>query len=487
MHPGWWAVALPLGIVLIGTLWLRRPAWQVALAAMAVTAAAVLLADGGLVRSLPAAADGALLLSADAALVIVPGLLLNDLLRRSGAYDRILEWVAGWPVRPAVATVILTTGFGPALESITGFGVSLLVTVPVLLRLLPRRRALIASMLSLTIMPWGTAGLATRVAAELAGLDQTSVGLASSLCSFAVFPCFAAAVALVVAERPDRHRVLAVAVGLGLVFSAVLVGVNAVGLVPLAGVAAGAVTGLTGYLALVRRGRAPGPPSSSPPSSRAPDSRPPWGALAPYAVTIAVILAVRLIDYATAWGQDVSVRSGQVVFQPLLSPGIALLVAALALRAAFSGRATARAVGAGAWKPVTALFGFAATAQLMDASGTVSSIAALITHAGRAGFVAFAPLLAVGSGYLVGSNTGANALMVIAQAGIGRAYGEVAAVALQNSGAGHAVFASVPEVLLVLAIAGHGTRDEESTLLRFGFGMLAVVLAIMVTAAVIIS
>jgi lactate permease len=483
MHPGWWAVALPLGIVLIGTLWLRRPAWQVALVAMAVTAAAVLLADGALVRSLPAAAGGALLLSADAGLVIIPGLLLNDLLRHSGAYDRILEWVAGWPVKPAVAAVILTAGFGPALESITGFGVSLLVTVPVLLRLLPRRRALLASMLSLTIMPWGTAGLATRVAAELAGLDQTSVGLASSLCSFAVFPCFAAAVALVVAERPDRYRVLTVAVGLGLVFSAVLVGVNAAGLVPLAGVAAGAVTGITGYLVLVRRGvvrRGLVPREGQ-------GARPPWGALAPYAITIAVILAVRLIDYATSWGQDVSVRSGQVVFQPLLSPGIALLVAALALRGAASGRATLAAVAAGAWKPVTALFGFAATAQLMDVSGAVASIADLITRAGRAGFVVFAPLLAVGSGYLVGSNTGANALMVTAQAGIGRAYGEVAAVALQNSGAGHAVFASVPEVLLVLAVAGHGTRDEESMLLRFGFGMLAVVLAIMVAAALIIS
>lgn len=54
-----------------------------------------------------------------------------------------------------------------------------------------------------------------------------------------------------------------------------------------------------------------------------------------------------------------------------------------------------------------------------------------------------------------------------------------------NSGSGHAVFASVPETLLVLAVAGAGSRDEETRMLRFGFQLIGAVLVIMIAGATI--
>lgn len=52
-----------------------------------------------------------------------------------------------------------------------------------------------------------------------------------------------------------------------------------------------------------------------------------------------------------------------------------------------------------------------------------------------------------------------------------------------NSGSGHAVFASVPETLLVLAVAG--SRDEETRMLRFGFQLIGAVLVIMIAGATV--
>ncbi|BDY26687.1 hypothetical protein hbim_00602 [Mycolicibacterium mageritense] len=52
-----------------------------------------------------------------------------------------------------------------------------------------------------------------------------------------------------------------------------------------------------------------------------------------------------------------------------------------------------------------------------------------------------------------------------------------------KSGSGHAVFASVPETLS--AVAGAGSRDEETRMLRFGFHIIGAVLVIMIAGATI--
>ncbi|WP_183130254.1 L-lactate permease [Rhodococcus sp. SBT000017] len=465
-------VLVPAVIVVVGVLIVRRAAWQVALASVLAAAAmfAVVLGTAALVEASPPALEAGILLTADAGLIIFPGLLLNEVLRRNGTHATIVGWIERWPVSPATATVILTVGFAPALESITGFGVSLLVTVPVLLQLLPRAKALLASMLSLTIMPWGTAGLATTVAADLSGNTARDIGFQSSLFSAAIFPAFAIVTALLVSDRAERTRTIVVAAGLGVTFALVLIGMNFVGLVPLAGVTAGAVTGVLGYILLAARRQAA--------------TAPPWRALSPFLVVVALILVARVADAATGWGTAVALHAGRVSFEPLLSPGLALLIVSVGFGWRYVNVSAIRIAAQGGWKPLVALFGFAAAAQLMNYSGAVGDLAALVGRAGDIGFVVFVPLLAVISGYLVGSNTGANALMVIPQQNIGDFFGAgSAAVALQNSGAGHSIFASVPETLLVLAVAGKGTRDEETRMLRFGFKILGLVVLIMVIGA----
>lgn len=90
------------------------------------------------------------------------------------------------------------------------------------------------------------------------------------------------------------------------------------------------------------------------------------------------------------------------------------------------------------------------------------------------------PLLGALSGYLTGSNVGGNALMMTLQASLtdDKAL-RLAFSAIQNSAAGHAAFASMPIILLVLAIAGHGQRAEESDLVRFGLKILLLVVTLL--------
>ena len=58
--------------------------------------------------------------------------------------------------------------------------------------------------------------------------------------------------------------------------------------------------------------------------------------------------------------------------------------------------------------------------------------------------------------------------------------------AIQNSTAGHSVFASMPIILLVLAIAGPGEKSEESDLARFGLMTLLLILLVQTTSGLVL-
>src|SRR5437763_9324270 len=188
---------LPLTVVLLLTAVLRRPAHHAAWCGAAVTVALALLVPkfGFTGREVATGLGSAGLLTADAAMVILPGLYLNELLARRAVHDRLADWVARLPMPTTDKVALVVVGFAPALEALTGFGVSLLLTIPVLLALSPRPTALRQSMLSLNIMPWGTLGLATLVGATLAGQPLHALGQMSSLVSMAIFPVFGAVAA----------------------------------------------------------------------------------------------------------------------------------------------------------------------------------------------------------------------------------------------------------------------------------------------------
>jgi lactate permease len=141
--------------------------------------------------------------------------------------------------------------------------------------------------------------------------------------------------------------------------------------------------------------------------------------------------------------------------------------------------------------PSLAIAGYANVAQLMVASGMVRALIDVasqkLSHA--QGF-ALAPAIGILSGLLTGSNTAANALMVGTQAELGAHWGQAGLfAAMHSSGAGHAVFASIPMLVLVMAIAsenGHDlSREESSSLLRFALRLLPGIYVCVLLAALV--
>ncbi|MFC4334323.1 L-lactate permease [Salininema proteolyticum] len=468
------AAVSPLLIVLGLTALLRRPAHLASLSGLAATAVLLL--------AVPAFATGpdgwgrasaaAALITLSAAAVILPGLYLNQQLARRKVDRTLIEWTRSLPMSPPHKSALVVVALAPALESLTGFGVSLLVTVPLLLAMTDRPTAVKQSLLSMNIMPWGTLGLATIVGSSLAGQPATDLSLATAAVSAGVFPLFGALSAAMVAQQGKRASAVASGALLGGVFSTALLGLNATGVVELAGVGAGITTTAVGLLLFSGRRGIP---------------LPPWEAVRPYALLFGLVALVRLLPAAGVPHDALTVRSGDVSFDVLSSPGLALLATVLILgRGAVDGHLAGQA-GRRAWKPVTALAGFTFMAQLMVHSSMVDTIGRALPVTTVLGFLFASVLLGMASGYLTGSGVGGNALMMPLQANVGGQLGQpLLFSAVQNSAAGHTVFASMPIILLTLAIAGEGEKGEDTMLIRYSLAVTVGVYLVLAGGALVL-
>ncbi|NGN69594.1 transporter, partial [Streptomyces sp. A7024] len=210
----------PLVMVLGMITGLRRPAhWAAAAGVAAAVALIWWLPDFALPgNALAAGAGGAGLLVLNAAAVMLPGVYLSQVLTRHEVHRSLQEWVRGLPLPGPAKIALVVAGIAPTVESLTGFGVSLLVTVPVLLALAPPATALRQAMLGMNIMPWGTLGLATVIGAGLTGVGTGELGMATAVTSAMVFPVLTVWAALL--ARPRRWvRTAVVAAGAGGVLS----------------------------------------------------------------------------------------------------------------------------------------------------------------------------------------------------------------------------------------------------------------------------
>lgn len=111
--------------------------------------------------------------------IIGGGVLLSGVMDRTGAQRKLADWLsAGGPT--VASALLMAHGVVPFLETVTGFGVSVLIGLPLLLSFgfTPYRAALL-TLLGLMIGPWGSMGPGTLVAADAAGSSLTDMGLVS--------------------------------------------------------------------------------------------------------------------------------------------------------------------------------------------------------------------------------------------------------------------------------------------------------------------
>ncbi|QHG63679.1 L-lactate permease [Pseudomonas putida] len=445
----------PIGLVIALILLLRRPPVQAALAGVA----GVLLLWGlGAAQPLSAAVSASILqdtliLFFSTACVIIPGLAFVILVERAGAPQAIGAWVRelGWT--PPAQVIFILLGLAPLLEAMTGFGVSLIATVPLLMGLFSRQIGMKMALAGMVIMPWGTLGLATVIGALLAHVPAAELGSHSALVSAPVFLCLAA-VALGLAGVRSALAWAGLA-AIAMLFSAVLYAANLWVGPEVSGVLAGLTVvcvGL-GISYARRRGLARWPQAA-------------W----PYLALLGVIIASRGLFLATGWDGLWMVQGASVSWKPLASPGLALLLVTVMMVARQQSAFTWNVLFNRARFPVATIFLFLLLSQVMVKAGFLIEAQRALHALSGMWQVSTVSLLAGLAGYVTGSNVGGNTLVMPSIAALASAHGPWLA-AMVNSAAGHGALGSLSILSLITGLAG-ASREEEHGLIRFAFALV---------------
>jgi lactate permease len=361
----------------------------------------------------------------------------------------------------------VVVGVAPFFESVTGFGVAVVISAPILLAagFTPLRAAVLASWGQCAV-PWGALGVGTVIGAHLAGMGFGTLSDVSAFLSIPLFPVYGvAAVALSggwtgVRRRGTEAIVLGLVAGAGTLLTSLY-------LVP---ELSGAVGGLAATALFVarRRNRLAGVPVR---------------ALLPYAFLLVLLAAVN----GTGALRLVLEKLGPVFDGPglpLLASG-AFAALLLGLGGGEIGAATRRTVTQ--WLPTAAaVLAFVLAGKVVAESGAAGLLAAGAEALGVF-FPTVSPVLAALGGALTGSNAASNALFMPLQVEAARGLGisEVLTAAVQNVAGSHASMLAPQR--LVLAATATGLLGREGDILRASGAPVAISIGLLATVGMLLS
>lgn len=384
-------------------------------------------------------------------LIILGGVLLAEVLTASGAQTTIARWLTDACRGRGRVVLLITLGVTPFAESVTGFGLGVIVGIPLLRHIgLSRARSAVAALLGLVLVPWGSLAPGTLIAAQLGDVDFVQLGVWSAVFTLPVLLITTPAILLIAVGPTEARRSIPDAIAVVAVMWLTLIAANSVLGPPLAGVVASMVT--IGVILLIVRlvernhlrvdgvlGRA----------------------LAPYGVLVVGLLASSLLERIFPLG-----LAGRILASPalwLLATGTLAfwLLRIRRERASALVRGSARR---GVPVAFTTML-FLILGGLMAASGTSAYLAKAASGLGPV-YLAFIPLVGAIGGYITGSNSGASAMFSASttQAALTLGADPLTALATQNVGASAALMASPPRVALAISVAATAVGDApEST------------------------
>jgi lactate permease len=459
--------AMPFVVAAVGLAGLGWPASTAGGASLAVAVLGAVVWPDLEATAVPGALFAGLGTSAQVLYVLFGGLLLYNVLSAGGAVDAVSRFLGGLePDRVALAAGVVV-GVAPFFESVTGFGVAVVISAPILLAagFTPLRAAVLASWGQCAV-PWGALGVGTVIGAHLAGMGFGTLSDVSALLSIPLFPVYGVAAVALAGGWTSVRRRGAEAMVLGLVAGVVTL-VTSLYLVP---ELSGAVGGLaaTGYFVARRRDRLAGVPVR---------------ALLPYAFLLALLAAANGIA---------ALRSVLEELGPVFDgPGLALLASGvfaallLGLGGGEIGGATRKT--ATQWLPVAgAVLTFVLAGEVVAESGAAGLLAGGAEALGVF-FPAVSPVLAALGGALTGSNAASNALFMPLQVEAARGLGvsEVLTAAVQNVAGSHASMLAPQRI--VLAATAAGLLGREGDILRASVAPVAVSIGLLAMLGMLLS
>ena len=428
-------------LLVCGLLALRVRATVAAIAAIVVAAIVSLVwfpIDGATALG-TAQTLGPLLV--EVVLIILGGVLLAEVLTASGAQTTIARWLTDACRGRGRVVLLITLGVTPFAESVTGFGLGVIVGIPLLrhIGLTPIKSAIVA-LLGLVLVPWGSLAPGTLIAAELGGVGFLPLGVASALFTLPVLLIATPVILVIAVGAVEARRSLLDAIAVVAVMWLTLIGANVLLGPPLAGVAASVVTIAVVLLIarLVER-------------NRLSVDRVLGRALLPYGVLIAGLLGSSLTGRMLPLGPAERILSSPALWL-LVTGGLAFWLLRIPRDAvpALVRSSARRGVPVALTTTLFLILG-----GLMAASGTSAHLAEVASGLGPL-YLVLIPLVGAVGGYITGSNSGASAMFSASTADAALTLGAdpLTALAAQNVGASAAIMASPPRVVLALSVAG---------------------------------
>ena len=430
--------------------------------------AILFLPDSGSLFTLSASSiENAIAIGFGVLTVLFPGLWLYRLQVVTGGLTKCIAVLQRSFRTPEVRVLVLVIAVSPFVESISGFGVCVLVVAPLLVALdiAPIRAGLLV-LLSQISIPLGALGVGTMVGAQLSGLPVDLVGTQSLILS-APLPAIHALAALHIfggVSALKRYWWLAIIAG---VVKGVLdpLFASAMSIEVAGALSAACVIAL--FFAIDRMLRAASD------GTDVPVGRSVLVALVPYTVLVATLVITRTVPPIRDFLSGIAVVDvfGSGFTYPLFYiPGFWILVAIAATIA------TSRPPTGDVFKSVdltwrqfypagVTILGFLFIAQIMVFSGMARSVALAASSLGDV-YVLAAPVLGAVGGWLTASNSGGNAMFVPLQVEIAKQLGmsKEWIVAANNAAASYGTVGSPGRVTLVSVTMGH--RDLESELMH---------------------
>ncbi len=467
---------LPCLIVIVSILWLRQSGIVAAAAATFMSsmlwAAGVFLPPN--ITQLENALIDTAILQLLVAGIILPGILFIEVSFKAGASNAITSIIKHLDLNTTKTAIVLATGFGVLIESLTGYGVSLLVTVPLLATQVERRFVIGLALVGMSLMPWGALSISAHLGAELAGVALDDLTLMIWVVSGPIAFVLPALCLLFVSRPTLKDFIFALFAGFllsgGIGLGSLLIGVE------IAGVLGGiAVIGLAILMANRRSGL--------------------WRvlttlALSPYYILIVSILIQKLlVTPLVEVGVSPVISSGRVTFTLLTSPGAALLVSAFMTIFIFRSQATSSSTAAGlaavllqrGWRPLCSIFLFMLSARLLVEIGAIEALASLISITGPYLALLTVMLLGALSGFVTGSGLAGNALFMPSAAITGENFdATVLFAALQHSAAGHTAMAALPIAAILMAALPDRASDDDQSVMQIGLKLSLIYASLMI-------
>ncbi|WP_166870702.1 L-lactate permease [Salinibacterium sp. ZJ450] len=371
--------------------------------------------------------------------IIFGGVLLAEYLGTVGAQDAIGDWLRAAAHTPDRAVLLIGLGVAPFVESIVGWGLGVVASVPLLLRLgLTPTKAASIGLLGIVLGPWGSLGPGNIIMAELGAVDYVQLGVVSALFSLPVLLVGGIAILLVgVGWRRARSMLLEALVTV-LVMWLILIAVNLAFGPPLGGVIAslGAIAILM-LFARLRGGRAFTPDRFTVRS------------LYPYLVLIVTLLLAIAVDRLFPLGVW-----GDILANPAIWMLLAAFSTPLFFRLPWAQSLSVVTVSLKRFAPVTLttllFIGFGGLLSVNGMSARLSDAAASL----GLGFLALIPVIGFVGGYITASSTATAAMFAsgISHAAVALGTDQLAALSVQNVASGSAVMTSPSRVALAVSL-----------------------------------